>query len=119
MNSGMITHLPIVALLAGTGMFPFATFHSELMILNAAVIAKHYVLAVLTVACLGVVFIGIARIVLDVVHGQPTEPVLAKKENGFMNVVIALAVVALIALGLWLPSPIEKMIHNAVAITGM
>lgn len=106
----------LVALLAGTGMFPFATFHSELMILNAAVISKHYALAVVCVICLAVMFIGVARIVLDVVFGQSTEPVLAKKENRLMNAAIAVAVAALIAIGLWMPLPLEKVIREAAAL---
>ncbi|NTV28689.1 MAG: hydrogenase [Candidatus Omnitrophica bacterium] len=106
----------ISALLAGTGMFPFATFHSELMILNAAVISRHYVLAFFVVACLAVMFIGVARIVLDIVHGQPTEPVLEKKENFFMNSAIVAAIIGLIGIGLWMPAPLEKILSAAVLI---
>ncbi len=109
----------IVALLAGTGMFPFATFHSELMILNAAVISKHYSLVVFCVVCLAIMFIGFARISLDIVFGQPTEPVLAKKENRLMNVAILTAILALIAVGLWMPMPLEKVIREAAAMAGV
>jgi hydrogenase-4 component F len=108
----------IIALFAGTGMFPFATFHSELMILNAAVISSHYVLAVVAVACLAVMFIGIARIVLEAVQGNPTEPVLAKKENFYMNVAIAAGAAALVILGLWMPVGLERAIRQAVALIG-
>ncbi|MBF0485112.1 MAG: hydrogenase [Candidatus Omnitrophica bacterium] len=108
----------IVALLAGTGMFPFATFHSELMILNAAVISKHYILCVFAVVCLGLMFIGMARIILDVVFGQPTQPVLAKKENFFMNFPIGIAALLLIGLGLWVPTFLEKVIRHAALLTG-
>jgi hydrogenase-4 component F len=108
----------IVALFAGTGMFPFATFHSELLIINATIISKHYILAGITILCLAIIFIGIARVVLGFVYGQPTEPVLPKKENGFMNVTIALAAVALLGLGLWMPAPLNKMLHDAVTLIG-
>ncbi len=108
----------IVALLAGTGMFPFATFHSELMVLNAAVISGHYVLSGVAVLCLAVMFIGVSRIVLEMVHGQPTEPLLAKKENPFMNVAIAAAAVALVGLGLWMPQPLERVLREAAALLG-
>jgi len=102
--------LLLVALFAGTGMFPFATFHSELMILNAAVTPKYYALAVFCVICLAIIFVGIARIVLDVVHGKPTEPVLPKKENLVMNVPIIIAAVFMIVLGLWIPSRLETLL---------
>ena len=108
----------IIALFAGTGMFPFATFHSELMILNASVISRHYVLAMIAVTCLAVMFIGIARIILEAVQGNPTEPVLAKKENFYMNVAIAAGALALVVLGLWMPIGLERVIRQAAALIG-
>ncbi|MBF0503825.1 MAG: hydrogenase [Candidatus Omnitrophica bacterium] len=110
--------LLVAAFLAGTGMFPFATFHSELLILNAAITSRHYCLAAGGVVCLGVMFIGVAKIVLGVVHGKPREPLLAKKENTSMNAAILLAVVLLVGLGLWMPIGLEKMINNAVKLIG-
>jgi len=106
----------IAALLAGTGMFPFGTFHSELLILNAMIISKQYLLVAISVVCLAIMFIGIGKIVLDIIHGQPKEPVLPKNENLFMNAAIAAAVVLLITIGLWMPSPLEKLLHDAVAL---
>jgi len=108
----------LMALLAGTGMFPFATFHSELLVINAAVISKHYILAGITIFCLAVIFIGIARLTLEFVYGQPAEPVLDKKENFFMNITIALAAALLLGLGLWMPAPLDKVLHEAVALIG-
>ena len=108
--------LLLMALFAGTGVFPFATFHSELMILNSAVMSRHYVLAGILGGCLMIIFIGIARIILDVVYGTPTDPKLPAKENFFMNAAIIMGVVALIALGLWMPAPLSKVIHDAVFI---
>jgi hydrogenase-4 component F len=104
--------------LAGTGMFPFATFHSELLILNASIISKHYLLATIGIVCLAVMFIGIGKIILGVIHGQPKEPILPKKENIFMNAAIAVAVVLLISIGLWIPSPLEKLLRDAVVLVG-
>jgi len=97
-------------------MFPFATFHSELLIINAAIISKHYVLAGGIILCLAIIFIGIARIVLEFVYGKPTEPVLDKKENFFINITIASAAVALIGFGLWMPAPLSRVLHDAVAL---
>lgn len=108
----------IVALFAGTGMFPFATFHSELLIINAAIISKHYILAGLVVLCLAVIFIGMARLILDFAYGKPTEPVLPKKENLFMNITIASAAVVLLGLGLWMPAPLNRVLHEAVTLIG-
>jgi hypothetical protein len=63
-------------------------------------------------------FIGIARIILNVIHGQPKEPLLAKKENIFMNTAIAMAVLLLISIGLWMPPTLEQLLHNAVNLIG-
>ncbi|MBF0479941.1 MAG: hydrogenase [Candidatus Omnitrophica bacterium] len=106
----------ILALLAGTGMFPFATFHSELMILNAAVSTQHFALAALGCLCLGVMFIGIGRIILEMVYGQTTEPVLAKKENLFMNSAIAAGALILIGIGVWMPAALTKVIQGAAGL---
>ncbi len=108
----------IVAFLAGTGMFPFATFHSELMILNAAIASRQYVLAAAVVACLALVFVGIGRIILDAAHGEATAPVLEKKENLFMNTAIGLGAAGLVVLGVWLPVPLERVIRAAAALVG-
>jgi hydrogenase-4 component F len=108
----------ITALLAGTGVFPFATFHSELLILNASIISKHYVLAVAGIICLAIMFIGIGKIVLGCIHGQPKEPLISKKENIYMNVAIAVAIMLLISIGLWMPLPLEKLIRHAVSMIG-
>jgi len=108
----------ILALFAGTGMFPFATFHSELLILNSAIGSRHYVLAGIFVLCLMVIFIGLARIVFGAVYGPATEPVLAKKENFYMNSAIAVSAVALLTLGFWMPAPLKKVLAAAVAMVG-
>lgn len=109
----------LVALLAGTGIFPFATFHSELLIINAAIISRRYVLAGITIFCLAIIFIGMARLVLDLVYGKSTEPVLDKKENFFMNLPIALSAALLIGLGLWMPAPLERVLREAVTLIGV
>jgi hydrogenase-4 component F len=108
----------IVALFAGTGMFPFATFHSELMILNAAVISRHYILAIVAALCLAFMFIGMARIVFEFVQGKPTQPILSSKENMWMNAAIAAAAVCLAVIGLWMPYSLERVIRAAVAMIG-
>ncbi|MBF0594643.1 MAG: hydrogenase [Candidatus Omnitrophica bacterium] len=110
--------LLIIALFGGTGMFPFATFHSELMIINAAVMSKRYLLAGTIVLSLGIIFIGLAKIVLGFVYGRSTEPVLPKRENAIMNAVIALAAALLVVLGIWMPAPLTRVISDAAALIG-
>ncbi|MBF0532238.1 MAG: hydrogenase [Candidatus Omnitrophica bacterium] len=106
----------LIGLFAGTGMFPFATFHSELMVINAAIISRHYGLAALFVASLSLMFIGMTRIIFEMSQGPATAPVLAKQENFWMNVAIALPVLALVILGLWMPAPLEIMLRKAAGL---
>jgi hydrogenase-4 component F len=108
--------LLILALFAGTGMFPFATFHSELMVLNAAVMSRHYALAGIFALSLMIIFIGMARLILDMVYGKPTDPQLPMKENMLMNAPILMAAAALIALGFWVPGSLVRVISDAVII---
>ena len=108
----------LVALLAGTGMLPFATFHSELLIINASGISEHYVLAGIIIVCLAVIFMGISRLVLDLVYGKPVEPAPAPRENLFMNITIAAAAALLVGLGLWMPAPLSGLLHEAAALIG-
>jgi len=108
----------LVALLAGTGAFPFATFHSELLIINASVITKHYVLAGFMVLCLAAIFIGMAKLTLELVYGEPVLPGHVQKEDGWMNMTIGFAALVLLALGLWMPGILSQVLRKAVALIG-
>lgn len=108
----------LVSLLAGTGLFPFATFHSELMVIRAAITSQHYLLAGGVVLCLAVIFIGMAKIILDFVYGPPSGAVLRKKENRWMNLPLVFAAVVLLGLGLWMPSVLSKTLSEAAALLG-
>ncbi|MDD5747288.1 MAG: proton-conducting transporter membrane subunit [Candidatus Omnitrophica bacterium] len=111
--------LLIAGFLAGTGMFPFATFHSEILVINAAVISRHFGLAAVSVICLAIMFIGIGRIVLEMALGNPAKPMLAPKENARMNGAIIAAAILLIGIGLWMPHFFRKVIQNAAAMLGV
>ena len=88
------------------------------MILNSTVMTRHYILAGIVVACLMLIFIGLARIILDLVYGQPSEPSLPKRENVLMNAGIILAAGGLIGLGFWMPSGLHRVLTEAVALVG-
>jgi NADH:ubiquinone oxidoreductase subunit 4 (chain M) len=111
--------LLIAGFLAGTGMFPFATFHSEILVINAAVISRHFGLAAVSVICLAIMFIGIGRIVLEMALGNPAKPMLAPKENARMNGAIIAAAILLIGIGLWMPDFFRKVIQDAAAMLGV
>ena len=50
---------------------------------------------------------------------MPTEPVLAKKEDFFMNSAIAVSSIVLIVLGLWMPVSLERVLREAVTMIGV
>ena len=52
------------------------------------------------------------------VYGVPSDPVLPKKENFWMNAAIGFAAVALIIIGLWMPPFLEKILQDAAALAG-
>jgi hydrogenase-4 component F len=108
----------IISALAGTGMFPFATFHSELMVLNAAISGKRFFLAAGFLACLAFIFIGMTRTVLQAVFGPPAEPVMPKRENSYMNAAIAAAAAVLLWFGVWMPAFLDRGIRAAASMIG-
>ena len=76
---GVLRKFPItgIFLLAGflavSGVPPFGTFISELIILYAAIAGHHYVVAFFYCLFLALIFIGIADIILKMTQGRPAD----------------------------------------------
>ena len=63
--------LLIVGLFAITGSPPFGMFISELTILGAAIRGGFVWLAVVMIVLLAIIFVGMAKTILDVAYGKP------------------------------------------------
>lgn len=124
---GVLRLLPLsgTMFLAGffaiTGSPPFAPFISEFSILNGAFEAHHYVAGALFLLLLCVVFIGMGSTVLAAVQGASPSDIKGKMSfrDGFVNGAPIVALMALVLLlGIYLPSPLQQLLKDAVQFLG-
>jgi hydrogenase-4 component F len=110
----------LAAFLAITGSPPFAPFFSEFAILAGAVKAGAWLPAAAFLLCLSVIFIGMGATVLGVVQGAPPED-LAEPRFGdsLLTAGPPLALMlAVLALGIWVPPPLRALFEAAAASLG-
>jgi hydrogenase-4 component F len=110
--------LLIIGLFAVTGSPPFGLFVSELTILTAMFQQGFAWLALLMMGLLAIIFVGMARLVLDSVYGHPVEPAGPAKESpALLGGPIALAALVLM-LGVYLPPPLRAFLEQAARALG-
>ena len=110
----------LAAFLAITGSPPFAPFFSEFAILDGAVRAGAWGPAAGYLLGLAVIFVGMGAAVLRVVQGTPPEG-LATTAMGDSLLTAGpplLLLVLVLALGLWVPSPLRTLVEAASALVG-
>ena len=126
--SGVLRRLPIsgvlliVGLFAVTGSPPFGMFISEFSIITAALDGYPWVAAIVVIL-LAIIFVGISAMILGMVYG---EPVLSKpsqepgRSEERTRLIIAPAVLAIVvlALGLYLPTPLADALASSAASLG-
>jgi len=97
----------LAGFLAITGSPPFGTFLSEFTILKAALDQQHAVVAVLYLVLLGLIFIGMANLVLPMTQGEALnkgQPHERKRGEPLWSIAPAAVLLALtLTLGLWVP----------------
>jgi hydrogenase-4 component F len=116
---GVLRQVPVsgVLLLAGlfavTGSPPFGLFVSEFTILGAAIGQGHPWIGVSMVVLLAVIFVGMARTILEVLYGEPVGPAPGPREGSLrLSGPILLALVVLL-LGVYLPLPLRDVLARA------
>jgi hydrogenase-4 component F len=110
----------LASFLAITGSPPFAPFFSEFAILDGAVQVGAYGPAVAYLLGLAVIFVGMGATVLRIVQGAPPES-MEKTSMGdsLLTAGPPLALlVAVLALGLWVPAPLRALVGAAAALVG-
>mgnify|MGYP001099296793 CR=1 FL=1 len=107
----------LAGFLAITGSPPFGTFLSEFTILKAALDQHHYELAVLYLLLLGLVFIGMAGLVLPMTQGEALnrgQPAERKRGEPLWSVAPAAVLLTLsLILGLWIPASFRSTLDEA------
>ncbi len=121
---GVLREFPItgIFLLAGflavSGVPPFGTFISELIILYAAIVGHHYVVAFFYCLFLALIFIGIAGIILKMTEGPPVDEGVSKppRESWSMILPILFLIVIVLILGFYIPPFLNNVLQKAVGL---
>jgi hydrogenase-4 component F len=125
--TGALRRLPVSGglFLAGffaiTGSPPFGLFISELMILIGAMNAHRYGVATAYLVLLFIVFVGMGHTVLAVVQGTPPEDAEGRdyRESLLKTLPIAASLAVVVLMGIWIPQPLAKLLHEAVRLLGV
>lgn len=124
--TGLLGAMPVsgvlwmAGFLAITGTPPFGPFLSEFTILRAAVGQGHFVAAIVYVALLAVIFVGMASVVTSMAMGRAPQPVAAA---GGREAVLSVAPpvvlgTMVLVLGLYIPPVVSEAIRHAAAAMG-
>jgi hydrogenase-4 component F len=107
----------VVGFLAIAGMPPFGLFLSELTILKSALDAGRFAIAATFLALLALVFAGMSAVVLRMAQGEPAD--LPPQRERFEAVLApALLALGVLALGLYVPPGLERLLEDAAALLG-
>jgi hydrogenase-4 component F len=110
--------LLIAGLFAVTGSPPFGLFVSEITILGAAVRGGYTWVALVMIVLLAIIFIGMAKMILDVAYGEPREGVEPARETfPLLAGPVGLGLLVLL-LGVYLPAPLRLMLAEAARALG-
>jgi hydrogenase-4 component F len=123
---GVLRSYPItgIFLLAGflavSGVPPFGTFISELIILYAAIAGHHYIVAGFYSLFLALIFIGIADIILKMIQGRPVDEAVSQpnKESLTMIFPILFLIVVVLILGFYIPPFLDNVLRKAAGLLG-
>jgi len=113
--------LLLVGLFALTGCPPFGMFVSELTIISGAIQERRIWLATATIVLLAIIFIGIARMMLEVVYGEPApagESDRLRGERPWLLVGPFALAALLLMLGVYIPVPLHDALAKAARALG-
>jgi len=120
--TGAVRHAPVsgwaflIGFLAITGAPPFGPFQSMFAMLTAALGTGRYLVGALFVIFLTVVYMGMGAAVFGVCFGEPPADAPKSFREGALTAAPIVACLALVlGLGVWLPGPLEALLHNAAA----
>jgi hydrogenase-4 component F len=122
--TGALRRLPVSAglFLAGffaiTGSPPFGPFVSEFTILGAAIGQGHPWIGGITVALLAVIFVGMARPVLDVLYGEPAGTGADPRAGGLRLAGPIVLTLLVLLLGVYLPLSLRDVLARATVSLG-
>ncbi len=109
----------VAGFLSITGTPPFGVFLSKFVILSAAFDTGRPGVAIAALALLAIIFIGMCVIVLRMAQGERPDTTPAAVREPLWSVASPAALgLAALALGLWLPKPLEALLQAAARTLG-
>lgn len=109
----------VAGFLAITGTPPFSPFLSEFTILKAALDQGRGFVATAYLGLLAIIVAGMATIVLGMAQGPPRDDIAAVREGSrILTIVPAALGLLVLALGLYLPPFVSRLLHEAVRALG-
>jgi len=113
----------LLGALAITGVPPFGIFRSELLIVTGGFAQSKYALAGLLVVFVNVAFVGVYQLFHRMVisPGEPTprdRTRLSRPEQPLMAVAMIASLAVVLVLGVWIPSPLNRLLHAAATVIG-
>jgi hydrogenase-4 component F len=113
----------LLGALAIGGVPPFGIFRSELLIVEGGFSRSSFAFAGLLVLFANVAFVGLYqtfhRMVLSSGDGSDRETARASRpEQPLMAVAMLASLTVVLVLGLWIPGPLDRLLHSAVAVIG-
>jgi len=113
----------LLGALAITGIPPFGIFRSELLIVTGGFSHSKYALAGLLVVFANVAFVGVYQLFHRMVispggatSGDRTR--IGRREQPLMAAAMLISLAVVLVLGLWIPSPLNRLLHAAASVIG-
>jgi len=113
----------LLGALAITGIPPFGIFRSELLIVTGGFSHSKYALAGLLVVFANVAFVGVYQVFHRMVISPGETPAadrtrLGRREQPLMAAAMLISLAVVLVLGLWIPSPLNRLLHAAASVIG-
>jgi hydrogenase-4 component F len=110
----------LTAAIAISGMPPFGIFRSEILIVTGGFSRSSFFLAGLLIVVANIAFVGLYRtfhyMVLSDAEGD--SPRARRRQQPLMGAAMLACVAALLVLGLWVPGPLNDLLHSAANVIG-
>ena len=106
----------LLAVFAITGWPPFGLFVSELTIVTAGFSSGNIWPSVIFLAVVAVIFVGFIYYASRMVFGEPARANMEVNAGWTTKVLFTVLILALLCLGVFVPSPLLRLLHNAAAV---
>jgi hydrogenase-4 component F len=106
-----------ISMLVLVGVAPFSVFFSEFLIVKEAFFSGRYFLFGLFLFAALAIFMGILKQTLGISFGAgPSGDATAERVRMIDKCIIVLCIMALLLLGLWIPSPFAEFLRNSAKV---